>query len=319
MATEPPEGTRAYQQIHIDVARNATDDFNPFHDGNKWDRIQGNPFGGPIVLGFQLECLAEHLVTRLRGTEHSQGDAPAYPFRNYQFTFAGVLRPDEAFTAAVKPTVYRTDSAGSSQAANRVAMRKSDALVLLGHIRDTATPLALPDEAAPLAPGQTLKQLEDRGFLSPDGWFHKRKFMTNSNAKNLLSGSLAPQADYFDELEDRVNFPDMFPAALVSCALLEKAHATGHDFYRNPLVYTAHHISVDQRLARGLRSADTLHILVSPVESIAAESAGLGRSGILQQRYRCLGLLTEHHILFRADVALAPLAAITQPQARPAP
>jgi hypothetical protein len=47
-----------YQQIHIDVARNATDDFNPFHDQNKWNRIHGkihgNPFGMPIVLGFQI-------------------------------------------------------------------------------------------------------------------------------------------------------------------------------------------------------------------------------------------------------------------------
>lgn len=318
MAIEPPEGPRAYQQIHIDVARNATDDFNPFHDGNKWGRIQGNPFGGPIVLGFQLECLVEYLIAGLRAAEYESGETPAYPFRNYQFTFAGVLRPDEAFTTTIKPTIHGTDSTGGSQAANRVAMRKPDGLVLLGHVRDTATALALPDQASPLAPDQRLERLEDRGFVSPNGWFHKRKFMTNSNAKNLLSGSLARQSDYFDELEDRVNFPDMFPAALISCALLEKAHASGHDFYRDPLVYTAHHISVDQRLARGLRSADALHILVSPVETVDAESTGLGRSGIPQQRYRCLGLLTGDRTLFRAEVALAPLAAITNCPTPPA-
>ena len=46
-----------YQQIHIDAARNATDDFNPFHDQKKWNRIHGNPFGMPIVLGFQVDTL----------------------------------------------------------------------------------------------------------------------------------------------------------------------------------------------------------------------------------------------------------------------
>ena len=40
--------------LHIDVARFASDDFNPFHDRHKWQRIAGNPFGGPIALGFQL-------------------------------------------------------------------------------------------------------------------------------------------------------------------------------------------------------------------------------------------------------------------------
>ena len=44
---------------------NATDDFNPFHDQKKWNRIQGNPFGMPIVLGFQLEALVEYPVALL--------------------------------------------------------------------------------------------------------------------------------------------------------------------------------------------------------------------------------------------------------------
>ncbi len=47
-----------YQQIYIDAARNATDGFNPFHDQKKWSRIHGNPFGMPIVLGFQRESTA---------------------------------------------------------------------------------------------------------------------------------------------------------------------------------------------------------------------------------------------------------------------
>ncbi len=31
-----------YEQIHIDAARNSSDDFNLFHDKNKWQRIRDN-------------------------------------------------------------------------------------------------------------------------------------------------------------------------------------------------------------------------------------------------------------------------------------
>jgi len=44
-------------------------------------------------------------------------------------------------------------------------------------------------------------------FLSKaPSFFLKRKFMNVSNAKNFLCGSLAKQADYFDELEDIIYF-----------------------------------------------------------------------------------------------------------------
>ena len=52
--------TLLFSQIHIDAARNASDDFNPFHDPYKWDAINNNPFGSTIVLGFQLEALAAY-------------------------------------------------------------------------------------------------------------------------------------------------------------------------------------------------------------------------------------------------------------------
>ena len=53
-----PGGPLVFSQAHIDVARNSTDDFNPFHDPLRWQRIEGNPFGSPIALGFQLEFFA---------------------------------------------------------------------------------------------------------------------------------------------------------------------------------------------------------------------------------------------------------------------
>ncbi|MCG5524436.1 hypothetical protein LRB11_05755 [Ectothiorhodospira haloalkaliphila] len=300
---------QVYQQIHLDVARNATDDFNPFHDADKWHRIHQNPFGGPIVLGFQMECLAEYRVTRHRIMDTTDDDPPA-AFRNYQFTFAGVLRTDEPFRMEIKPTKRASTPDGGWMRSNRVVVRKADGLVLIGQIRDSERPLALPDIAPPEVPPVALPEIPDRSVIGNGHWFHKRKFMTNSNAKNLLSGSLARQADYFDELEDRVNYPDMFPTAMISCALLERTHAAGHDFYANPMVYTTHHFSVDQRLARRLRSADALHILVSDGEAVSGDSGGLGHTGIEQQRHSCLGLLEDGGILFRGEVMLAPLVAI---------
>ena len=305
-AARAMRGERVFRQIHIDVARNATDDFNPFHDREKWQRLPGNPFGGPIVLGFQLECLAEYLVTRHRESE--AGDAgQGLPYRNYQFAFAGALRADEPFEVTVKPTVFGRSPEGGPLRSNRVVVRKTAGLVLLGQVRDSMAPLALAGEPMPAA---DLRMLSDRSLLPGGQWFHKRKFMLNSNAKNMISGSLADQAHYFDEIEDRINFPDLFPASLISCALLERAHATGHDFYANPMVYTAHHISVDQRLARGLRSNDSLHLLVQATEPVAGDGGGLGRAEVAQQRHRCLGLLAGRRVLFQAEVLLAPLQAI---------
>ena len=59
-----------FDQIHIEVARNATDDFNLFHDKHKWLQITHNPFKGPIVLGYQLNTLIEHQIRLYRETHH---------------------------------------------------------------------------------------------------------------------------------------------------------------------------------------------------------------------------------------------------------
>ncbi|MCK5477562.1 MAG: hypothetical protein KAI44_01465, partial [Methylococcales bacterium] len=53
-------------QIHIEVARNASDDFNLFHDKHKWLQINHNPFKGPIVLGYQLNTLIEYQMRLYR-------------------------------------------------------------------------------------------------------------------------------------------------------------------------------------------------------------------------------------------------------------
>ena len=86
--------TYRFDQLHIDIARNATDDFNPFHDPNRWHRVQHNPYGNAIVMGFQLEALVDYLIEKRRLAD---SDLPAeeqqqFAFSNYEFRFVGALR-----------------------------------------------------------------------------------------------------------------------------------------------------------------------------------------------------------------------------------
>ncbi len=130
--------------------------------------------------------------------------------------------------------------------------------------------------------------------------------MNTGNGKNFLAGSLVDQQYYFDELEDHVQFPAMFPVALLSCALLEKARQEDYPFEADPVVYTRHTISVDRRLQKNLKSNDRLCLLVGHGEQIPA-GRGLGRKGFSQKMYRCFGLLPGNQILFRAEIEMAPL------------
>ena len=300
----PPETDYCYQQIHIDAARNATDDFNLFHDSNKWDRIRANPFGMPIVLGFQLEALVEYLVTRYR--EDSGEDALIRKhqlyFSNYQFTFADVVRPGETFNVQVRKTVNRISSDGLL--ANRIILKKRDGLVLIGFQRESAAPLCMP--GVNFTGIEDLDAAEDRSWVAQGRYFLKRKFMNTGNGKNFLAGSLVDQQYYFDELEDHVQFPAIFPVALLSCALLEKARQEDYPFEADPVVYTRHSISVDRRLQANLKSNDRLCLLAGRAEEVVA-GHGLGNKGFSQQLYRCFGLLPGNKILFRAEVEMAPL------------
>jgi hypothetical protein len=286
-----------FQQIHIEVARNATDDFNPFHDKNKWQDIQDNPFGGAIVLGFQLESLVEYHthLHRLQHDELQLLDKHRLRFSNYQFTFANAVKCGQEISVEIKKSQLKESD--NTTLSNRVSLKADGKLALLGFKRESQQPLFLPN--ADLSGVGDMSHALDRDFLPGQPYFLKRKFMTNSNAKNFLSGSLVEQADYFDELEDRVAYPEIFPAALLSCALLEKALKEKHDFLRNPMVYTSHKICVDRHLVASLRSNDRLDLLVEQVEDPGPE-----------QHYQCYGLVGGHNLLFRALISLTPLEAI---------
>ena len=291
-------------QLHIDAARNSTDDFNPFHDPYKWDRIQSNPFGSPIALRFQLEALAAHQV-ELRRAANGEAELLAghgLGFSNYQFSFADVVRPGEQIEVEVRPSSNKIDAAG--EISNRVSLRKGRKLVILGSQRESRRPLVA--STVDISQIGDLAGIPDRSYLPGDRVFLKRKYMNTSNAKNFLVGSMVDQHYYFDELEGRARFPALFPVALLSCALLEKAWHEGYDFYRRPMVYTSHAISLDRTLLSELKSNDCLHILVRGPEKVEGRK-GLGRSALPQTRYDCLGLVDGNGVLFGAQVTMALL------------
>ena len=133
--------------------------------------------------------------------------------------------------------------------------------------------------------------------------------MNTSNAKNFLSGSLAEQADYFDELEGKANFPEIFPCGLISCALLEKALLDQHDFQQNPMVYTAHKITIDREALSGLKSNDILHILVRQISADTSGNSRINRENT-DRIYECYGVIGNDTLLFGGIISLAYLANI---------
>ena len=304
--SEVPLRDLRFQQIHVDAARNATDDFNPFHDPRKSTLVRGNPYAGTIVLGFQLECLIAHAVAlhRRANDETALIERDGLHYCNYQLTFADALAPDELFQVEIRPTLVKS---APPSLANRVVIRTVERIVMIGYVRETAAPLVLGDfDAQSLPP---LRAAVDREVVPGTRYFLKRKFMNTANAKNFLAGSLCDQAEYFDELAGRFDFPDMFPVALTSCALLEKAMKEGHDFLADPMVYMAHAITVDRRLARRMRSNDVLHMLVDGPAAVEGEK-GLGKSGVRKLRFNCFGIVEPSSVLYRAEVLMAPLESI---------
>ena len=83
-------------------------------------------------------------------------------------------------------------------------MKSDGKTVLLGYKKETQTPLFLADTNLDDLPD--LNKIPDLTIVPGTPYFLKRKFMNNGSVKNFLSGSLAEQSDYFDELT-RVALP----------------------------------------------------------------------------------------------------------------
>lgn len=298
-------GSDRFTQLHIDVARNSTDDFNLFHDSRNWSKIKGNPFQGPITLGFQLESLIEGKVRQFRRLKNEDVliERHGLCFSNYQFSFANVIKAGQLVEVEIKPTQFKP--LPKPMISNRITVKCDGILALVGYKKETVGPLFLED--VNFSVQEDLRRQPDRSFLT-SGHYLKRKFMTTSNAKNFLCGSLRDQTEFFDELQDKVAFPEMFPCSLLSSALLEKALKKHHDFEKNPMVYTSHKLTIDKRLLLHLKSNDALHILIKPTESSAEHDFGDLTATPLD--YECYGLVQNNALLFRALISLMPLELI---------
>lgn len=295
-----------FDQIHIEVARNASDDFNLFHDKRKWLQITHNPFKGPIVLGFQLNTLIEYQMQLYRGAQHEDQIIAENQLRfsNYQITFVNALRPRQEITLDIKKTLIATIP--ELTLTNRVTIKSQGKTILLGYKKETKNPLFLANTDLSVLPD--LNAIEDKSFVPGSDFFLKRKWMHNGNVKNFLSGSLAEQSDYFDELADIARYPEVFPCSLTSGALLEKAQMENHDFKRNPMVYTSHDISIDRLHLGRIKDNDKLHILVRQLPE--SEDNTLNHTNIMLRTYECFGLLEDNSILFRIKLNLVPLEEI---------
>lgn len=295
-----------FDQIHIEVARNASDDFNLFHDKHKWLQINHNPFKGPIVLGYQLNTLIEYQMGLYRTAHHENQiiSENNLRFSNYQITFVNALRPASPFQLDIKKTLIKTIP--HLTLGNRISIKSGGKTVLLGFKKETQRPLFLEDANFNKLPN--LNVIPDKSTIPGTTFFLKRKFLNNGSVKNFLSGSLAEQSDYFDELSHIENYPEIFPCSLTSGALLEKAQQEKHDFKRNPMVYTSHEISVDRQHLKRLKNNDKLYILVKQHPEKGTNT--LNQTNIMLRTYDCYGLLHNHDVLFRVRMNLVPLEEI---------
>ncbi|WP_305908024.1 hypothetical protein Q9L42_012710 [Methylomarinum sp. Ch1-1] len=295
-----------FEQIHLEVARNASDDFNLFHDKHKWLQITHNPFKGPIVLGFQLNTFIEYQMRLYREANHENQiiEQNDLRFSNYQITFVNALRPRQEFHLDIKKTLIKTIP--NLTLGNRIALKSENKTILLGFKKETHDPLFLAATSFDQLPD--LNKLKDKTMVPGSDYFLKHKYMHNGNAKNFLSGSLAEQSDYFDELNHLAHYPEIFPCSLTSGALLEKAQLEDHDFKSNPMVYTSHELSVDRHHLSQVKDNDTLHILVKQLPESRENT--LNQTNIMLRTYECYGLLEHNEILFRAKMNLVPLEEI---------
>ncbi|MFA6161999.1 MAG: hypothetical protein WC685_01070 [Methylobacter sp.] len=302
-----PNNSDIFNQIHIDVARNATDDFNLFHDRNKWLRINHNPFNGPIVLGFQLETLIEHKVFLYRQlhNENALISDKNLRFSNYQFSFVNAVKPGQVVSVDIKPSQLKEDP--ETVLSNRIAVKSGGSLALLGYKTESKFALFLTNPDIPQF--GALNQHPDRSFISGSPFFLKRKFISSSNAKNFLCGSLVDQDAFFDPFKNKAVFPEIFPCSLISSALLEKAIIDKHDFERNPLVYMSHKISIDRIYHAKLKSSDAVYILIKQIPP-EPRKEGIGSTIDSPYNYECYGLMEDKSVLYRALISLAPLEQI---------
>lgn len=274
-------------QVHIDMARNSTDDFNLFHDQFRWAWIKQNPFKGPIALGFQLGCLIETHIPQQ--SPHLTVDM--LRFSSFEFRFANAVAVGDNLEVEFKKGRLSHNDSGK-QYSTRVCLKANGKPAIIGFKRDAQYPslnLEFPEVEL-----SELKTAPDRSFVLDGQYFLKRKWMIVGNAKNFLLSAFADQTHFIDEFANKVSFPQMYPLALLSSAMLERAQASHYDLVQNPLIYTSHHLCVDKEQLKTLRSNDALQILIKQPSTL--------ESGM--QRFECFAYANQQTPLFIAQVDL---------------
>lgn len=295
-------------QMHIEAARNSTDDFNLFHDKKRWHKIKNNPFKGAIALGFQLGCFVEDQVNlspksysqQLHNAENKKVSINPLTFSQYEFTFAGSVKPDDTIELVVRDGRL-SNIADAECFSNRIALKANGKTVLLGYKRQTSKHIV-----SGISPQIDLSQIidsKDRSFIGSEQYFVKRKYMIVGNAKNFLTSSFAEQSEYIDEFINKVSFPEMYPLSLLSSALLERAQAIGQDLIKEPMIYLSHKLSIDKKVLKNLQSNDAINIVVGPPIKSDNENSEY-------VTHNCTCILPTHEVLFHAEIQLAPLSSL---------
>ncbi|WP_334059987.1 hypothetical protein [Alteromonas sp. S005] len=272
-------------QLHIDIARNATDDFNLFHDPMRWQRISENPFQGTIALGFQLGLYVETQINR---------SEPAIKWRQcsvYEFTFVNPAKVGDELNLVLKRTrVTETDK--GEQESQRLILKASGKPSLMGSYRQSD--FMSVDSQLLKYSKEKLSRMTDR-TLFDNSVFLKRKWMIVGNVKNYLLSAFADQTQYIDEFVDKVRFPHFYPLSLMSSAMLERAQALEYDLIQNPMIYVSQNMCIDNQQLAQLKSNDCLNILVAPVDTDP-------------NHLTCVGWVDDESPLFCAEVKLMPLS-----------
>jgi hypothetical protein len=291
-------------QMHIEAARNSTDDFNLFHDKLRWNLIKGNPFEGPIALGFQLGCFVETQVDHLRSQAH-QDDLTVIKdnqlnISGYDFSFAGCVKPEQSISLNLKKGRLKT-LGNETQLSSRLMVLCDKKPAIIGYKREcNQFPDLFPFEFPAL---NSVDGLADRSFVNNQDFFVKHKYMILGNAKNFLNSAFAEQSEYIDEFEDKISFPQMYPLGLLSSALLERAQADGHDLKLDPMIYVSHHLYIDKQQLLLLKSNDKLVIVVSKATPKQDTEQDI-------RSHYCLAYAPCGAILYKAQVDLMPLSEV---------
>ena len=274
-------------QLHIDIARNATDDFNLFHDPKRWQQIPGNPYQGTIALGFQLGLFVE--------TQIKQGASAIKPRRYsvYEFSFVNPAKEGDELNLTLKAARVSTTPMGE-QESQRLILKASGKPSLMGFYRQSDY-LSVSSSLLKCNKDQ-ISKMADRTLLD-ENIFLKRKWMIVGNAKNYLLSAFADQRQYVDEFANKVCFPQFYPLSLMSSAMLERAKTIGYDLISNAMIYVSQKMCIDNQQLAQLKSNDCLNILVAPVENDSSHLT-------------CAGWANSESPLFCAEVQLMPLSDI---------